>query len=204
LVKFPTNGNVTRSTESDIQFPRARESRVFDAIFATIALRVKFPFQVRGWDSNWYSRMFFEARSDRCQKCSTYMREEKAKKARGCWYVVIVVQLLQFIEVCKFQSDYQHYTSYPCAIAVHINNWAGMEGEENQSPAMQTTENNMSNCTMHNTRINTCSWKAIVLLYGRIKWYDFVAMLMKSISHLLTSISNTLSYFYYLYLKLVL
>lgn len=121
------------------------------------------------------------------------MREKKAERAHGYWYVVIVVQLLQFTGVCKFQSDYRHYIGYPRAIAVHRNNWPDStldsewsrkgkgRGEEEEkgdrSPAMRTTGNNMSNCTMHNTRINTCSRKAaIVLLHGRVKWYDFVAM----------------------------
>lgn len=73
------------------------------------------------------------------------------------------------------------YTETIGPIVHSIRNEAGKErgvGEKgDRSPAMRTTGNNMSNCTMHNTRINTCSRKAaIVLLHGRVKWYDFVAM----------------------------
>jgi len=50
-----------------------------------------------------------------------YMREEKAERARRYRYVVIVVQLLQFTGVYKFQSDYRHI-GYPRAIMVHTNN----------------------------------------------------------------------------------
>lgn len=44
-----------------------------------------------------------------------------------------------------------------------------------ENPATRTTRNNVSNCTIRDTCINTCSRKATVVLLHRAKWYDFVA-----------------------------
>lgn len=114
------------------------------------------------------------------------MREKKVERARGYRYAIIVVQLLQFTGVREFQSDYRHYIGYPRASQytqtidsiVHlIRNKAG-EDRGDQSPTMRTTGNNMSNCSIHKTYINTCSkplfyfmvGQSDIILLRRITW----------------------------------
>lgn len=163
----------------------ARNSRVFDAIFATVALREVFPFQVRGWRSNWYSRIFSEARRDGRDGSAVDAGRKKREERAG-----IDVPLLLLYNgyssqgVRKFQSDYQQYTGYPRTIAVHeqLTRWHprfGMKQELGGGRGMEnpaTIRNNMSNCAIRNTCVNTrCSRKAAVVLLHRAKWYDYVA-----------------------------
>lgn len=133
------------------------------------------------------------------------MREEKAERARGYRCNVIVVQLLQFT-VRKFQSDYRHYIGYPRAIAVRHKQWTrqytrfGMKagrGDEMERLATWTTGNNMSNCTIRNTCINTgVHGKPLSFLLRRTKWYDFAATNNVKIEFPPVDPSITLSHIY--------